>query len=105
SFPTHWIPPDLVRRKVEQGPVLVGNVLVLVSQIYLRTIVASHLSHSIVALHWKTTDVEAASQQQSDITKIFSLPYDLKEITVFLLLSWNRHCVNLGYPGIHVHVL
>ena len=52
------MPAELVRRKVEQGPVLVGNVLVLVSQIYLRTIVASHLSHSIVALHWKTTDVE-----------------------------------------------
>ena len=50
------MPADLVRRKVEQGPVLVCNVLVLVSQIYLRTIVASHLSHSIVALHWKTTE-------------------------------------------------
>lgn len=50
------MPADLVRRKVEQGPVLVGDVLVLVSEIYLHAIVASHLSHSIVALHWKTTD-------------------------------------------------
>lgn len=52
------MPADLVRRKVEQGPVLVGDVLVVVSEIYLRAIVASHLSHSIVALHWKTTDAE-----------------------------------------------
>ncbi|KYQ54751.1 hypothetical protein ALC60_06353 [Trachymyrmex zeteki] len=92
------MPADLVRRKVEQGSVLVGNVLVLVSQIYLRTIVASHLSHSIVALH------SLAASQQSDITKIFSLPYDLKETNVLLLFCLGTDIASIwGILG-YVHV-
>lgn len=56
------MPAELVRRKVEQGPMLVRDILVLVSEVHLRTIVASHLSHTIAALHWKTTDVERAPE-------------------------------------------
>lgn len=39
------MPANLVRGKVEQGPILVRDILVLVSEVHLCTIIASHLSH------------------------------------------------------------
>lgn len=47
------MPADLIRHEVEQRPMFLGHVFVLVSEIHPRTTVASHLSHSIAHPHWK----------------------------------------------------